>query len=451
MTVSPLDSEIYGGLFADAEVAACFSDRARLQAMLDVEAALASAQAKLGIVPAEAARRISDCAKAELFDAAAIGAGTVAAGIPIVALVKALRVAVGAEAAPHVHLGATTQDVLDTALVLQLRAALETMRRRLDSVVAALCDLAEAHRATVMAGRTIGQQAVPITFGLKAAGWLAPLDRHRDRLDELSVRLLTVQFGGAAGTLSALGDRGLEVMEALAAEVGLAPATMPWHAQRDAFAELASWLSLVSGSLGKMAGDVISLTQTEVAEVAETGDTAKGGSSTMPHKRNPMASVQIVAAARFNAALLSAAHQSLVHEHERATGGWHLEWLTLPQMVVTAAGALMNAERLVADLVVDPDRMRANIDGARGAVLAEAYSYALSSVMPRADAHARVRDAALTAAREGRALADVVREAVGDDIGEGALDWDRLAEPSNYLGEAGRIVDRVVARARARR
>ncbi len=448
MTVSPLDSEIYGGLFADPEVAACFSDRARLQGMLDVESALAKAQAKLGMIPAEAARRIADCARAERFDAAALGAGTAAAGTPVVALVKALRAAVGPETASHVHLGATTQDVLDTALVLQLRAALARMRPRLDAVVAGLCGLAETHRRTVMAGRTLGQQAVPITFGLKAAGWLAPLDRHRDRLAELLPRLLTVQFGGAAGTLAALGDRGLEVMEALAAELELAPCTMPWHAQRDAVAELASWLSLVSGSLGKMAQDVILLAQTEVGEVAESGDTARGGSSTMPHKRNPMTSAQIVAAARLNASLLAAVHQALVHEHERATHGWQLEWLTVPQMTVAAAGALINAERLVGDLVVDPERMGENIAGGHGAVLAEALSYALSSVMPRADAYARVRDGALTAARDGRDLVDVVRETVGADIPADAVDWGRLADPANYLGETDRIIDRVVARAR---
>jgi 3-carboxy-cis,cis-muconate cycloisomerase len=223
---------------------------------------------------------------------------------------------------------------------------------------------------------------------------------------------------------------------------------MPWHAQRDAVAEFASWLSLVSGSLGKMAQDVILLAQTEVDEVAESGDAGRGGSSTMPQKRNPMVSAQIVAAARFNAALLAAVHQALVHEHERATHGWQLEWLTLPQMVAAAAGALTNAERLVGDLVVNPERMRANIEGSKGAVLAEALSYALSAVMPRADAHSRVRDAALTAAKDGRDLVDAVREAVAADIPADAIDWDRLADPSNYLGETEKIIDRIVARAR---
>lgn len=450
MSVSLFDSEIYGALFADPEVAECFSDRARVQAMLDVEAALAQAQAKLGMIPAGAAGRIAECAKAGRFDPAALGAGTAEAGVPVIALVTMLRAAVGPETAPHVHLGATSQDVLDTALALHLRAALRRMRPRLDTVVEGLCDVAEAHRGTVMAGRTHGQQAVPVTFGLKVAGWLAPLDRHRGRLDELSPRLLTVQFGGAAGTLAALGDRGLEVMDGLAAELGLAPCVMPWHAQRDAVAEFASWLSLLSGSLAKMAHDIILLAQTEVGEVAESGDPAKGGSSTMPQKRNPVVSEQIVAAARFNTGLLAAVHHALVHEHERATHGWQVEWLTLPQMTVATAGALMNAERLVGDLVVDPERMRENIERAHGAVLAEAVAGALASVMPRADAHARVRDAALAAARERRSLVDVVRETTAGDIPADALDWDRLADPASHLGEAGRIVDRVVSRARGR-
>ncbi len=451
MAVSPLDSPLFGPLFADAEVAACFADDALIQSMLDVEAALARAQAGLGLIPEDAAARIAESARIDRIDMDAVRAGTAADGVPVIALVRELRAAVGEEAAAHVHLGATTQDIFDTALVCQLRRALEPIGRRLDAVIGGLCDLADEHRGTVMAGRTHSQQAVPVTFGLKAAGWLGPLDRHRDRLAELSPRLLTVQFAGAAGTLAASGGSGLAVMRALAGELGLAPSPAPWHAQRDAFAELASWCSLLSGSLGKMAQDVILLAQSEIAEVLESADPAAGGSSTMPQKRNPMISEQIVAAARLNAGLLAVVHQAQIQEHERATGAWQLEWLTLPQMVVAAAGALANAERLRGRLVVRPERMRQNMARAGDTVLAEALAYALSAVLPREDAHARVREAAFAAAEAGRPLVEVLKEAVAGEVPEGAVDWDRLADPANYLGETEAIIDAVIARARESR
>ena len=232
-------------------MAARLSERARVQAMLDVEADLAGTQPKLGVVPAEAAARFAKCARAEALDLRALGEGTIEAGLPVVALVRLPCHAVGEEAAPYVHLGATTQDIMDPALVLHFRAALDLRRQRLDAVIESLCRLAEEYRGTVMAGRTHGQQAVPITFGIKAAGWLAPLARHRDRPAEITPRLLVVRLGGAAGTVAALSGRGRAVMDALAEDLELAPSLAPWHAQRDTMAEFASWLSLVSGSLAR--------------------------------------------------------------------------------------------------------------------------------------------------------------------------------------------------------
>ncbi|MEE8546216.1 MAG: 3-carboxy-cis,cis-muconate cycloisomerase [Alphaproteobacteria bacterium] len=448
MTVSPLDSELFGALFGDPAVAACFSDEARLRSLLEVEAALARVEARLGVIPAAAAERIAACAELERLDRAEIRAGVERDGVPVIALVQSLREAVGADAAPYVHWGASSQDIMDSGLVLQLGAAIDRLAPGLEALAIELCRRAVHHRSTVMAGRTHGQQAVPITFGLKLAGWAAPLLRAVERLREIRPRLLVVQLGGAAGTLSALGERGIEVMEALAEELGLGPCVLPWHVQRDSLAEFASWLSLVSGSVAKMAQDVILLSQTEVGEVAESSERARGGSSTMPQKRNPMISERIVAAARKNAVLLSALHQALIQEHERGTHGWQLEWLSLPEMVVLTGGALKQGHAVAQNMTVDADRMADNLERAGGVVLAEALSYALTPLLPRAEAHERVAAAGRIAVAEQRPLVDVLRERLGDDFPDADIDWRSLAEPGRYLGSADALIDRVLDRAR---
>ena len=261
-----LDSTIFGPLFSDAEVSAIFTDEALVRALVDVEIALARAEARAGVIAANCAEAIGK-ASADKIDLAALTKGTIGSGFPIIALVQELRKQVGAEAAPFVHWGATTQDIMDTACVLQLRSAVNVIRARISDIACHLSALADRHRATVLAGRTHGQQALPISFGFKVASWLAPLLRHSERLDEISLRLFWVQFGGAAGTLAALGDKGLAVMRELANELDLAVPLMPWHAQRDNLVEFAGWLSLVTGTLGKMAQDVILLAQTEVGEI----------------------------------------------------------------------------------------------------------------------------------------------------------------------------------------
>jgi len=358
-----LDSTIFGPMFSDAEVSALFTDEALVRALVEIEIALARAEAGVGVIETSAAELIAK-ASANKIDVAALTKGTVASGFPIIALVHELRRQVGSEAAPFIHWGATTQDIMDTACVLQLRAASKLFKTRLSEIVRHLSALADRHRATLLAGRTHGQQALPITFGVKVANWLTPLLRHADRIEEILPRLLVVQFGGAAGTLAALGDRGLAVAQALAQELKLAVPVMPWHAQRDGFVEFAGWLSLVTGSLGKMAQDVILLAQTEVGEVGESAEEGRGGSSTMPQKSNPITSELIIAAARTNASLLSAMHQAQIQEHERATHGWQVEWLTLPQMILLTGGALKHALYLAKNLQVDAAAMRANIERA---------------------------------------------------------------------------------------
>ena len=441
MTVSPLDSALHGGLFSEPEIAALFSDEAELRALLRVEAALARVQGRLDVIPAKAAKRISEVAETFAPDPTSLADGTAAAGIPIPALVAALRDAVGnEEAASFVHWGATSQDVIDSALVLRLEAALDLLEARLKAVSVVLAGLADGHRATLMVGRTRSQQAVPITFGLKAANWLAPLLRARQRLNQLRPRVLLLSFGGAAGTLAALGTRGPDVAEALAAELGLGLPPLPWHAQRDGIAELAGWLSLVTGGLGKLGQDVLLLAQSEVGELREGGAEGRGGSSTMPQKANPVSSEVLVTAARLNATLLSAIHQALPQEQERGGPGWQLEWLTLPQMVVMTGGALRQAQDLLENLEVDAERMRANLEASKGLVLAEAATFALAEHLPRPEAQALVKSACAEVRRNGRHLMEVLADSC-----EAPLDWVALSDPANALGAAEAFIDRVLA------
>jgi len=438
-----LDSSILAPLFSDDEIAALLRDDAFVRKLVDVEIAVARAEARVGVIPASAAEKIAS-AHAEKIDISALTAGTLRSGFPIIALVQELRKQVSADAAPYVHWGATTQDIMDTACVLQLRAVIESIGKRIGEIVRNLSALADKHRSTVLAGRTHSQQALPITFGLKVAGWLAPLIRHVERLEEISRRLLVVQFGGAAGTLAALGDKGLAVTQALAGELKLGVPAMPWHAQRDCFVEFAGWLSLVTGSLGKMAQDIILLAQTEVGEVGESGEAGRGGSSTMPQKSNPIASELIVAAARTNASLLSALHNAQIQEHERATHGWQVEWLTLPQMIMLTGGALKHAAYLAKNLQVDAAAMLSNITRANDVILAEAAVFALAKAMPRAKAEELVKQACGVAVSENKSLIEVVKNLAGDSVKEGEVDWLALAKPENYLGESGKIIDRVL-------
>ncbi len=438
---SLLDSALYSELFTDASIKRLLSDEARIRAMLSVEAALARVEGKRGIIPPDAAVQISDAADELDVSLDDLVEGVMNTGMPVSALVNALQESLADDAAEFVHWGATTQDIMDTALALQLREVLAAFAARLSELSAHLAVRADQHRADVMAGRTHGQQAVPVTFGLKCATWLTPILRHEARLQELAPRLLVLQFGGSAGTLAALGDKGLEVTAALADELGLAAPVIPWHSQRDAIVEFAGWLSLVNGSLAKMAQDVILLAQSEIAEVRESS-AARGGIAAMP--QNPVMSEVIIAAARTNASLLSAMHHALVHEQERSTHGWQLEWLCLPQMTELTAGALKNAVSLVQDLEVDVDRMRANIAHANDLIMAEATVLTLANHMPRSEARALVERACEEATNENRPLVNVVRSLMPSNV-KGKVDWKALAEPGNYLGENNRMINAVLA------
>jgi 3-carboxy-cis,cis-muconate cycloisomerase len=433
-------SSLFSPLFSDPEVAEQFSDEQFVQAMLKVESALAKVEGRLGVIPAEAATRIADIAARLEVDFDRLRSGVEKSGVPVIELVRQLRAQVGEEAAGYVHWGATSQDIIDTARVLQIKTALTCLDATLGSVIQNLARLADKHRHTLMAGRTHSQQALPITFGLKVAGWLAPLLRHRERLAEMKPLVLVVQYGGAVGTLAALGGSGIAVQAALAAELDLKVAPLPWHTQRDNMAELAGWLSMLSGSLAKMAQDIILLAQSEVGELRESDDAFRGGSSSMPQKNNPVLSELIVTAARTNASLLSSMHQAQVQEHERGTHGWQMEWLVLPQMFTLAAAALHKALFLSQNMVVDEIRMRENIAASNGLMLAEAASYALARAsITKAHAHQLVKEASQVALQENRNLIDVVRKKT-----DASLDWDSLREESNYLGSTDAFIDRVL-------
>ncbi len=444
---TPLDSAIFAPLFTDEEVSRLFSDAAFVQALVEVEIALARAEARCGDNPQSAAEKIAK-ASADRVDMLMLSKGAVRSGFPIIALVQELRKQVGGDVAPFVHWGATTQDIMDTACVLQLRAAVALLKARIKEIARHLSSLAEKQRHTVLAGRTHGQQALPITFGLKVAAWLAPLARHVERLREIFTRLFVVQFGGAAGTLAALGDKGLRVTEELAKELKLGVPAMPWHAQRDNFGEFAGWLSLVTGSLGKMAQDIILMAQTEVGEVGESGEAGRGGSSTMPQKANPITSELILAAARTNAALLSAMHQAQIQEHERATHGWQMEWLTLPQMILLTSGALKHGLYLAKNLQVDAAAMRANFARANDVALAEAAVFALANAMPRLQAEELVKQACVAAVAENKPLIETVQRLAKGQISDGVVDWQKLAQPESYLGQADQMVDAVLKNAK---
>ena len=434
---------IFGPLLGDAEIAAILGDEARARAMVAVEIALAKVEGGLGVIDAKAARAIEAALADFAPDLEDLTRGTAAAGVPVPALVAQLRRRVGGDAATFVHWGATSQDIVDTALVLQLREALALLARRLDATIAALARLADEHRATPIIGRTRYQQAVPTTFGLKVAGWLAPLLRHRERQGELRPRLLVVQLGGAAGNLVAIGDRGVEVMQALAAELGLGCPAMPWHSQRDGFGELASWLALVTGSLGKLGQDVLLLAQNEVGEVREAEG---GGSSTMPQKSNPIRAEALVTLARRNATLVGGMHEAALHAHERDGAAWQLEWGILPDMVSGAAAALAHADALARTMVIDTGRMRAVLAATRGLPLAEAASFALAAHLPRAEAQKLVKAACAEALAGERDLLTILAERAPML----RLDWDELRQQALHPVCTDALIDRVLAAARCK-
>ncbi len=449
MPVNPADGAVLGALYGTDAMRAAMDEDAFLQRMLDVEAALARAQARLGIIPAEAAATITDAARAEHLDRTAMAAATRNTGYPVVALVKQLTSLAGPEAGRWTHWGATTQDIMDTGLVLQVRDGLALIEADLRATCAAFATMAATHRDTVMAGRTHLQHALPVTFGYKVAVWLSPLLASLDGLGRVRDRALRLSFGGAAGTLASLGDQGLDVTRELAKELGLAEADIPWHVARDGLNEAACWLGILCGSLAKIATDVMLMMQTELAEVSEPHVRGRGGSSTMPQKRNPIACEYVLSQARGVHALVPQMLAAMAQDFERGTGPWQAELLALPQALLLTHGALSQARFIAEGLVIDPARMRRNLDATQGLIVSEAVMMGLAPVFGRGESHHIVNDACDLAIAEGIGLTEaLLRDArVAAKLDAPAI--GRMTDPAAYLGSAGPFVDRVLARARS--
>ena len=446
MPATLIDSLLFGNVFSTAAMRGIWADENRVAQYLAFEAALARVQGRLGLIPAEAAEEIDRVCRIERIDMARLQSQTERAGTPIVGLVSQINALCRDGFGEYCHWGATTQDVTDTATVLQIRASLEIVDAELTAIATALAALARKHRLTPMAGRTHLQQAVPVSFGYKMAGLLSAVQRHRERLAQLAPRVLQLEFAGAAGTLASLPRMALETQAALAAELGLAQPVIAWHTQRDTIAEVGAFLGLVGGTLGKLSMDVKLLMQTEVGEVFEPFAPGRGASSTMPQKRNPISCTYIhaqVAVLRQHAASLM---EAMVGDHERATGPWQIEWIVLPEAFCLAAGALAHSRSLVEGLEVDAERMRANLDLTHGLVVAEAVMMGLAPGMGRERAHDLVYDLCRVAIAERRALLDVLVDNAEIASLASREQLAAMCDPAAYLGQAGVMVDRVLAR-----
>jgi 3-carboxy-cis,cis-muconate cycloisomerase len=438
-------------LFSSPAMRAILDDRARLQRMLDFEAALARAEAAVGVIPAEAVGPIAAACQAKLYDLGAIAEASVGGGnlaIPLVKLLTAQVKKTDEQAAGYVHWGATSQDVIDTALMLDLRAAIDALTADLDKAVAGFRALAERHRNTAAVARTWLQHALPMPFGLKLAGYAAALGRSGDRLRRLRAEALVLQFGGAAGTLAALGDHGLAVSEQLAKALDLPLPDAPWHGHRDRLAEIASALAILAGTCGKIARDVSLLMQTDVQEAFEPAAPGRGGSSTMPHKRNPVGSVVALAAATMAPQLAATLLAGQVQEHERATGGWQAEWPTFPALLMAASAGLAAIVDIAEGLEVDPARMRTNLDATHGLIMAEAVSFALAVKLGKSDAHKLVEEAGKKAVADKRPLQDVLADDKRVTAQLSKDDLARLFDPLSYQGAAQAFIDRQLASAK---
>ena len=445
----PMSGTLLGPLFATQAMASVFADSARLQAMLDVEAALAKAEGLCGVIPADAASAIVAACKAELFDLDALGQAAQGGGNLAIPMVKALTAKVAerdAEMARWVHWGSTSQDIIDTGLVLQIRAALPLIDADLGALCDALASLADSHAETPLAGRTLMQQAVPTTLGAKAAGWLCGIAHSRARLGEAGKAALALQFGGAAGTIASLHDKGPAVASALAQELGLTLPDLPWHAQRERFADLGCALALLIASLAKFARDLALMAQTEVGEFSEAGGEGKGSSSAMPHKANPVGCARILAAAKRAPGLAATLLAAMDHEHERGLGVWQAEWEALPELFGLAAMASAVAGDLARHGQFHLEAMAANLGITSGLIMAEAVTVALGERIGKSAAQSLLEKAARRARAEHRPLGQVL--AAEADIARHftAADIDRLLDPLAYLGAAPEMARQVAKR-----
>jgi 3-carboxy-cis,cis-muconate cycloisomerase len=439
-----LDSILFRDAFGTPQMREVFSDHALVGRYAEVEVALAKAEAKCGVIPADAAEIIAKRTDVSAFDFDLLREETNNVGYPILPLVHQMAKQCG-EAGRYVHWGATTQDIMDTAVVLQLREGLKLIEEDIRALRGILADLSKRYRDTPMAGRTHLQQALPVTFGYKTSIWLAMFDRHAERLAQLKPRVLVGQFAGAAGTLASLGAKGFEVQQGLCEELALGVPVSTWHVARDGLAEVVNFLALVTGSLGKIALDIMIMASTEFAEVYEPFVKGRGASSTMPQKRNPISSELMLAAAKAVRQHAGLMLDAAIQDFERATGPWHAEWIAIPESFVLTAGALHQAKFALGGLMVDEAQMAKNLDISRGLIVAEAVMMGLAPQLGRQQAHDVVYDACRRAHEQRISLKDALSSDPQVTSRIDAATIERLTSPRNYLGLAPQMVDRVLA------
>jgi 3-carboxy-cis,cis-muconate cycloisomerase len=446
MNASIIDSKIFGNIFSSQAMRQVWSDENRTEKYLDVERSLAIVQARIGIIPQEAADEIVRNCHISNIDMEKLREQTERIGYPVLGVVSQLNALCRDKLGEYCHWGATTQDITDTATVLQIREGLEIVDTELAAISDALADLSLRYRDTPVIGRSNLQQAIPVTFGFKTASILAGIERHRERLTQLKPRVLMAQFGGACGTLASIETGALETQAGLMAELGLAQPDIAWHTVRDTMAEVGSFLGLVGGSLGKIAMDVKLMMQHEVAEVYEPFAPGRGSSSTMPQKRNPISSCYIHAAISVVRQHAASMMDAMVADHERSTGPWEIEWIALPEAFCLLAGALKQTRFVLEGLEVDAQKMRANIDITNGLVMSEAVMMGLGPHIGREYAHDLVYDLCRVAIRDNRPLIDILCEHPEINVHLDRPALARLCDPAHYLGQAGPMVDKVLAR-----
>jgi 3-carboxy-cis,cis-muconate cycloisomerase len=445
MAATIIDSGIFGNIFSTDAMRRVWSDHGRTARYVEIERALAVVQGRLGIIPAEAADEIVRHCDISNIDMDKLRAQTERIGYPILGVVSQINALCRDRLGEYCHWGATTQDITDTATVMQIREALELVDADLAAISKALSALAKRYRDTPVAGRSNLQQAIPVTFGYKMATVLAAVERHRQRLAQLRARVLVGEFGGACGTLASIEKHAMETQAALMAELGLAQPLIAWHTVRDNIAEVGCFLGLVGGTLGKLSMDVKLMMQTEVGEVYEPFAHGRGSSSTMPQKRNPISSCYIHAAVSVVRQHAAALMDAMIADHERSTGPWEIEWIVLPEAFCLIAGALRQTRIVLEGLEVDAPRMRSNLDLTHGLVMSEAVMMGLGHYIGREYAHDLVYDLCRDAIRERRPLIDLLaaHPEISKHLDRAAL--ERLCDPARYLGQAGVMVDRVVA------
>jgi 3-carboxy-cis,cis-muconate cycloisomerase len=443
----PLQSSLLGPLFSTSAMRTLHADNAMLGRMLAVEEALARAEAAAGVIPTSAVRTIAAACDPKYYDAKALGEAAANAGNLAIPLVKALTAQVSkrnAEAARYVHWGATSQDILDTAAVIAIRESTKLLDRDLKRAIKAFASLARRHRKTPIAARTWLQQAVPMTFGLKLARWSALLTRAHIQVNRASADAAVLQFGGAAGTLASLGKNGPKVAKFLADRLDLTLPEAPWHAERDRFARVSSALGILIGATGKIARDLSLMMQTEIGEAFEPAASGRGGSSTMPQKRNPTASAQILAAATLAPGLVASVLSGMSQEHERSLGGWQAEWVALPQLILLASGVSERIAEIAEGIEIDAARMRKNLDITEGLIMAEAVHMALAEKIGKMKAHDLLQEASKRAIKQKGNLLDVISRMPEVSAALPKKQLKALFDPLTYLGSSEEFIDRTL-------